>query len=293
MEWYGCYKKNYGLWCEESAIHPAKMSYLLCYRILDHLKELGLLDNQSILDPFGGVGTTALVATSLGMKAVLVELEGSYCQIIQDNIKHAEGVLGRKLDITLIQGDSRDLSSLLPAGGPYIIVTSPPYEDMINSGISGIDWTITKSKYGETRDRTGEPHFNRMVGGGVPVKYGDALGQIGKEKGDAYYSSMFQIYKECLKISDAIVVVTKNPTRDGRLKRLDLLTKDMLEKAGWNVLCYHKAMLFSEVNQVSLAGDTVKKPRGYMGIFKRLHYNKGVEIAQHEDVLFLERGKVK
>jgi DNA modification methylase len=49
-----------------------------------------------VLDPFGGSGTTALVARKLGRKAVLIELNEDYCEMASHRLAQqsllAEGV---------------------------------------------------------------------------------------------------------------------------------------------------------------------------------------------------------
>src|SRR3990167_4169872 len=118
LEWVGCYSGQYDLWTDEAMSHPAKMSPALCYRIFQHLKELELLDSESvILDCLSGIGTSGLVAASLGFPAILCELEGKFIDLIKLNIAHLEGTLGHKVDIRVIQGDARQLSSLLSEKG--------------------------------------------------------------------------------------------------------------------------------------------------------------------------------
>ena len=59
--WTGCYSGNYDLITPESFAHPAKMAVGLCYRIFDHLEELGLLKaGATILDPMAGTGITEI-----------------------------------------------------------------------------------------------------------------------------------------------------------------------------------------------------------------------------------------
>jgi len=334
-EWINCYSGNYDLWAEEAYSHPAKMSPAICYRIFQHLKELGLLDKDSvILDSLSGTGTTGLVAASLGYPAILTELEGKFCDLIRLNIDHLESTLGHKVDIQVIQGDARQLSSLLSEKGlvavtspPYqytVIkdgqrlasnpdihwsewergkgysdnsanignlkcVVSPPYENAINSGISGIDFTKVVRENGKPRDMTKEPGFSKRLGGGIPVRYGQTPGQIGKEKAESYQEAMLQVYSECLKVASVLAVVTKDPTRENRLYPLGEITQRLLESSGWHILCRHRAMLFSEVEQGGLFEGSRKKVKGRLSFFKRLSYRKGFPVARWEDVFICVR----
>jgi DNA modification methylase len=45
-----------------------------------------------VLDPFGGAGTTALVADRLGRDAVLVELNPAYAALAQDRLTADAGL---------------------------------------------------------------------------------------------------------------------------------------------------------------------------------------------------------
>jgi len=47
--WHNCYSGVYDLITPDSVAHPAKMAPTLCFRILQHLKELGLLKDGEYL----------------------------------------------------------------------------------------------------------------------------------------------------------------------------------------------------------------------------------------------------
>jgi len=49
--------------------------------------ESGSHRNDTVLDPFGGAGTTGLVADRLGRDAILIELNPEYAQLARDRIK--------------------------------------------------------------------------------------------------------------------------------------------------------------------------------------------------------------
>lgn len=72
---------------EFSDVHSATMSIPLAQWVLE-----GLAANADIVvDPFGGVGTTAVVASSLGKRFVLVELSPSYCDVIVERMERVTG----------------------------------------------------------------------------------------------------------------------------------------------------------------------------------------------------------
>lgn len=64
--------------------HPAAFPRELAKRCI----LLGSQAGDTILDPFGGSGTTALAAKELGRAAVLIEINPSYAEIGKDRVKH-------------------------------------------------------------------------------------------------------------------------------------------------------------------------------------------------------------
>ena len=96
---------------------------------------------------------------------------------------------------------------------------------------------------------------------------------------------MLQVYKEASKVCPIIAVVTKNPTRAGKLRLLSHDTKNLLEMAGYSIVDYHRAVLFKTYEQSTLTGETKKEHKGRLSFFKRLSLNKGNQAAMFEDIL--------
>lgn len=188
-------------------------------------------------------------------------------------------------------------------------VTSPPYEDAQNITVPGSFTEGRKAMREAQRDRSKGP-------GGVGPAYiaPESEGQIGRERGETYQDAMLLCYqqlRECLKPGGVACVVTKNPTREGQLRRLDLDTSWLLLQAGfqlWCPLCEgwtseihlhpddqlepvvgYRAILAEEVEQPSLFGETEVSLKGRVSFFKRLHYEKGLPIAMWEDILFARK----
>lgn len=129
LYWQGCYgsdAKYKQLVTRDSYAHPAKASFRLIDRIYDHLEALGLLKKDSVVVDFmAGTARIPLLANLRGHRTIAVELEQHFVKMIEDNKAQTEKHLGRTIDMRVIRGDARNLSSLLGESG--VGVTSPPY----------------------------------------------------------------------------------------------------------------------------------------------------------------------
>ena len=63
-----------------------------------------------------------------------------------------------------------------------LVCGSPPYAGSMNSEKSGIDWSKGKRENGTPRDRSKEAFYERMVGAGAEMRYGQSPGQLGAMK---------------------------------------------------------------------------------------------------------------
>jgi DNA modification methylase len=57
------------------------------YKLVETCLKAGCPEGGTVLDPFGGSGTTALVADRLNMSAISIDVNESYCDIQRDRIK--------------------------------------------------------------------------------------------------------------------------------------------------------------------------------------------------------------
>ena len=339
---------------------------------------------MTILDFMAGSYRIPLLASLRGYKSIGVELEPHFTKMGYDNKKFAEQKIGRKLDMEIIQGDSRQLSKLLnksdvailsPPYGlrwsightgqptqvvkdlnlqtrygssegnignlPYVAVVSPPF----------FDTTVTKDKifikkveeqkrggsrlqggsqegYGDNPSNIGNLKYKEMVGV-VSPPYQDAIvnfendggkkrvkrlkqagfdrknsgmirsietgiqienpNNIGSQFQQNYISAMLQVYKEASKVCPIICTVTKNPTRAGKLRRLDLDTAKLLELVGYSIVDYHRALLFKTHKQPTLVGTTNVSYKGRLSFFKRLSLSKGHCASEWEDIIIALR----
>ncbi len=114
--------------------------------------------------------------------------------------------------------------------------------------------------------------------------------QIGQHEGESYLSAMKLVYEQAFLCCDVLAVVTKNPTRNGKLRDLAGDTRRLLEEVGFRIHCIHRAILFEELEQGHMFEGSQKKVKGRLSFFKRLSYQKGSPVAQWEDIVICVRG---
>ena len=75
--------------------------------LIDPCVLAGCPENGTVLDPFGGSGTTGIVASNHNRKAVLIELNTEYIEIAKQRIQDQGGLF---TDLEIVSGDSKVLN---------------------------------------------------------------------------------------------------------------------------------------------------------------------------------------
>lgn len=138
VRWHGCYDAGWrDLIVPGAFAHPAKMGRGLVARIFDELFARGALSRGSVVvDPFGGIGTTAIEGASRGVQVVCCELEPKFVALAIENFllhKRDWEHMGRPQP-RVVLGDSRKLRQHV---GPVLaecVVSSPPYSEGLGHG---------------------------------------------------------------------------------------------------------------------------------------------------------------
>lgn len=94
--------------------HPAVFPEEIPHRLI----KLFTLVGETVLDPFAGVGTTAIAAIKLGRRAICIEQNKEYVKIMRERAATREAEFH--------EGDSRRME-FLKDNSISLIVTSPPY----------------------------------------------------------------------------------------------------------------------------------------------------------------------
>lgn len=130
--WHGCYDDNWnGLITPESFSHPAKMANGLVNRIFDYAIAQGWIvpGESTVVDPFGGIGSTGIVGASRGVKVLCCELEQKFVDLAKQNFelhRHTWEACGDPLPV-IVQGDSRRLCEVLGPQLAACVIGSPPF----------------------------------------------------------------------------------------------------------------------------------------------------------------------
>lgn len=173
----------------------------------------------------------------------------------------------------------------------YSAVTSPPYEAQTGGARACEEGPLSNALI--------HRHAASNGSGSNGTGYAEnQAGQIGQTQGETYGSACREVYSALARTGVRyLAVVTKNPTRGGKLRRLDHLTVRLLRQAGYHVVSWRRAWLFmseAEVNalhgQAALEIETnaSRRVKGRLSFFKRLSVAKGSPAAQWEDVFFCE-----
>ena len=296
-EWKNCYgsESNFGRFFDKSTLkHPAKMSFHLLERIFEHLeRKMGMGYDSVIVDFMAGTGRTSLVAARRGYRAWNIELEQNYIDMQKLNIQKLEHTIG-PTDIDVTQGDARELNRIVwnhkYSQHRLVGIISPPYE---NAEIPQFDSNLRKALHSDKGKRSVEEMQKKRAeireDNGWEGYNTVNPNNVGNLKKDKYRNAMIEIYSQAKasRISP-LVVVTKNPTRNGKLIDLAANTIDYLQASGYKIVDYHRSRLFDKVKSETsdLFPNSEEKIKGRVSFFKRLSIEKGNVAAEWEDIIF-------
>lgn len=117
------------VWHIANTVHPAHPA-VFPIEIPHRLIKLFTFWGDTVLDPFGGTGTTAVAALKLGRNAIVVDQNSEYVAIAS---KEADVIACNGLRFQGVVGDSRCLD-WIEDNSVGLVVTSPPYWNKADYG---------------------------------------------------------------------------------------------------------------------------------------------------------------
>jgi excisionase family DNA binding protein len=131
------YQKGLGSAHKEAQIeklHPAPYSYQDISKLIGFFTKNG----DIVLDPFGGVGSTAKACEILGRKCISIELSSKWHELAIQRLE-TEIMIGTSKKHMFINADSIEYLPKLTDNSLDFIVTSPPYWSILNKKP---DWKV-------------------------------------------------------------------------------------------------------------------------------------------------------
>lgn len=92
-------------------------------------------EGDLILDPFLGIGSTAIAARNLGRASIGIELNPGFSQIAQEWKQEEETLLTSTQPLDVLTGDCRDLLPTIEPDSVQLTFTSPPYANFIRRSV--------------------------------------------------------------------------------------------------------------------------------------------------------------
>ena len=124
----------------DKEIHPAVMPLALAKKIVELFTHKGEL----VLDPFNGIGTTLLACQDLERNALGFDINKKYCLFTEKRLAQQKPEAHRTEQIVM-NDDARNVSNYIEPESLTLVVTSPPYANLLNRP------RLNKSRRGKDR----------------------------------------------------------------------------------------------------------------------------------------------
>ncbi len=176
-------KNQIGVWqfyyekrdIRDKKLHPATFPISLARRCIELFTHQGEL----VLDPFVGSGTTLVAARDANRNAVGFDLNEKYIDLCK--MRLSQGTVFNKTEQIPICDDARNIKNYLDEGTVKLILTSPPYANLLNRK--------RKNKSRRSEDRKNE-QFDTVE------QYSQDERDLGTLELEAYSEEIYTIYKE-------------------------------------------------------------------------------------------------
>jgi len=106
--------------------HPARFIPQLPEKYIKLFSHMG----ETVLDPFCGSGTTNLVACELGRNSLGIDVNPYSTSMTIRRLGQCKRLQETRHQI--VSGDCREIMNLIPPGSVDLVVTSPPYFDVVD-----------------------------------------------------------------------------------------------------------------------------------------------------------------
>ncbi|MCY3978680.1 MAG: DNA methyltransferase [Chloroflexi bacterium] len=178
-------KNQLGVWefyyekrdIRDKSIHPATFPIALPRRVIEQFTHEGEL----VVDPFVGSGSTLIAARDCRRNAVGFDLSADYVELCRQRLLESRDLYSGDTDQIAVHDDAKNIHHYLEPKSVGLIVTSPPYANLLNR----------KRKNKSRRDRKNDQL-------GKVEQYSQDVRDLGTMSLDAYTESMGDIFESLL-----------------------------------------------------------------------------------------------
>lgn len=239
-EWAMCSRS---VWADVSSarkkqhlIHGATFPQKLAERIISMYSK----ENDLVLDPFVGTGTTMFAAERLNRNSVGIELNKEFINYIYEN--HNNGLFEPKVSFEVLNGDCLEKINELKKDSVQLTFTSPPYADLLLKVEDDRKNRHKHSRIVEDNNSTAKPYSSDDK---------DFGNMVLKDYSDNVLKLMKKIYKKTKPGGYNIWVVKDFRDIKNKIPYVDLhgLIAKLGQKAGFK---YHDLIIWDQNEQRSL-----------------------------------------
>jgi len=204
---------------EAKKFHPAVFPLSLAKTCIETFSHEGEL----VLDPFAGSGTTLLAAKECNRSAVGFDLNPDYVELANSRLRQRSLFESQGILQVMICDDAKNIPSYLEKESASLVLTSPPYAEILSRPISGVAFReglleAKRRRKGETRSYS---KSERDLGNLDVIDYLTALGEI--------FEGIFPL----VKVGGDVCIVITDISLKGRRIRLSDFVLDVLEEIGF------------------------------------------------------------
>lgn len=110
--------------------HPAMFPIMLCERLIDIFTNS---QNQVVLDPFMGSGSTLIAAQNKGLKGIGFEISKDYIEMAKHRLDNVyKSMFNSNGKYNIFVDSAKNIEKYVPKDSIDLTVTSPPYWDILN-----------------------------------------------------------------------------------------------------------------------------------------------------------------
>lgn len=192
-----------------------------------HFIEIYSKENDTILDPFAGVGTTLDAANILKRNSLGIELNLEFIKLFNQGIDSKDGKQNPNYQRTIFHGSALNIEEYISDNSIDFILTSPPYANLLNK---------IRENFAD-KDYKNNPYKNQSRKLAKPYSISDEdLGNLSYEE---YLKKMQDIFKSLFNVSKQgaynVWVVRDYRDLDSNLPYINLHGDliNMASQAGW------------------------------------------------------------